>query len=66
MVEVKASNTRKKFMTKKQYWEMIRLKFIVHGTYGLEKHPSENERNEMYRKYMELRNLYRECKGVIR
>ena len=55
-------------MTKEQYWEMIRLKFIVHGTYGLEKHLSEdeqNKRNEMYRKYMELRNLYRECKGVI-
>lgn len=52
-------------MTKEQYWEMIRLKFIVHGSYGIAKHPSEDERNEMYRKYMELRNLYRECKGVI-
>ena len=52
-------------MTKEQYWEMIRLKFIVHGTYGIVKHPSEDERNEMYKKYMELRNLYRECKGVI-
>ena len=52
-------------MTKEQYWEMIRLKFIVHGTYGIAKHPSEDERNEMYKKYMELRNLYRECKGVI-
>ena len=55
-------------MTKEQYWEMIRLKFIVHGTYGIAKHSSENERNErneMYRRYMELRNLYRECKGVI-
>lgn len=52
-------------MTKEQYWEMIRLKFIVHGTYGLIKHPSEYKRNEMYRRYMELRNLYHECKGVI-
>lgn len=52
-------------MTKEQYWEMIRLKFIVHGTYGISKHPSENERNEMYKKYMKLLNLYRECKGVI-
>lgn len=52
-------------MTKEQYWEMIRLKFIVHGTYGIAKHPSENERNEMYKKYMKLLNLYRECKGVI-
>lgn len=52
-------------MTKEQYWEMIRLKFIVHGSYGIVKHPSEDERIEMYRKYMELRNLYRECKGVI-
>lgn len=52
-------------MTKEQYWEMIRLKFIVHGTYGIVKHPSEDERNKMYRRYMELRNLYCECKGVI-
>jgi hypothetical protein len=52
-------------MTKEQYWEMIRLKFIVHGSYGITKHPSEDERNEMYKKYMGLRNLYRECKGVI-
>ena len=52
-------------MTKEQYWEMIRLKFIVHGSYGIAKHSSEDERNKMYRKYMELRNLYRECKGVI-
>ena len=50
-------------MTKEQYYEMIRLKFIVHGTYGIAKHPSEDERNEMYRRYMELLNLYRECKG---
>ena len=52
-------------MTKEQYWEMIRLKFIVHGTYGIVKHLSEDERNEMYIRYMKLRNLYRECKGVI-
>ena len=52
-------------MNKEQYWEMIRLNFIVYGTYGIAKHPSEDERNEMYKKYMELRNLYRECKGVI-
>ena len=52
-------------MTKEQYWEMIRLKFIVYGSYGIAKHSSEDERIEMYRKYIELRNLYRECKGVI-
>lgn len=48
-------------MTKEQYWEMIRLNFIVHESYGIAKHPSEDERNEMYRKYMELRNPYRNC-----
>ena len=52
-------------MNKEQYWEMIRLKFIVHGSYGIVKHPSEDERIEMYIRYMKLRNLYRECKGVI-
>lgn len=52
-------------MTKEQYWEIIRLKFIAHGTYGIVKHPSEDERIEMYKKYMELRNLYREYKGVV-
>lgn len=52
-------------MTKEQYWEMIRLKFIVHGSYGIAKHPSEDERIKMYRKYMELRNLYHKSRGVI-
>jgi len=51
-------------MTKEQYWEMIRLKFIVHGTYGIAKHFSEDERIKIYRKYMELRNLYRKSRGV--
>ena len=46
-------------MTKKQYHEMIRLKFIVNGVYGIKEHLSEDERNKMYRRYMELRNLYR-------
>lgn len=52
-------------MTKEQYLEMIRLKFIIHGSYGVANHPSKDKRNEMYRRYMELLNLYRECKGVI-
>ena len=52
-------------MIKEQYREMNRLKFIVHESYGIAKHPSENERNEMYKKYMELRNLYRKSKGII-
>ena len=43
---------------------MIRLKLIVHGSYGITKHPSEDERIEMYRKYMELRNLYRKSGGI--
>lgn len=51
-------------MTKEQYLEMIRLKFIVHGSYGIVKHPSEDERIEMYRKYIELRNLYHKSRGV--
>ena len=51
-------------MTKAQYYEMIRLKFIIHGAYGVVKHLSENERNKMYRKYMELQNLYRKNRGV--
>jgi hypothetical protein len=32
-------------MTKTQYYEMIRLKFIIHGSYRVVKHPSEDERN---------------------
>ena len=49
-------------MTEEQYYEMIRLSIILNGSYGIAKHSSEDERNEMYRRYMELRNLYRECK----
>jgi hypothetical protein len=51
-------------MTKEQYYQMIRLNFILHGTYGVVKHISEDERNKMYRKYIELRNLYHKSRGV--
>lgn len=52
-------------MSKEQYWEMIRLSLIANGTYGITKHPSENERNKMYEKYMKLRGMYHKCKGIV-
>lgn len=60
-------NKRNILMTKKQYKEMIRLKMLVHGTFGMTKHPSvpTKEFEKLYQEYMKLRNLYSECKGVL-
>ena len=55
-------------MTKKQYKEMIKLKVLVHGTFGVTKHPSAptSEKEKLYQEYMKLKNLYSECKGVLK
>ena len=55
-------------MTKKQYKEMIRLKMLVYGTYGVIKHPSVSisEQEKIFQEYMKLRKLYSECKGVLK
>lgn len=51
-------------MTKEQYYEMIRLRIILHGSYGVQGcRPCSDELDEMYRKYMELRNLYIKSKS---
>ena len=55
-------------MTKEQYNEMIRLKTLVHGTFGVTKHPSvpTKEWEKSYQEYMKLRKLYCECKGELK
>lgn len=52
-------------MTTEQYKRMLKLKYVVHSTYGFPPKQPENLQ-ELYEEYIKLRRMYSECKGEIK